>query len=175
MRRAALVLAIALTASPAFAQLGGALGKLNKAKEQADKVKDLKLSEKDERAIGEKVSAQMIERFGVYQDAEVTKYVALVGTVLAQASSRPNLDWQFIVLDTDGVNAFAAPGGIVHIITNIGNISPEIPGQNYADCTVNKTLRNNRSTALISVDGNNLSAKIIENDGTELDSFTIAK
>ena len=115
MKKAALVLAIALTASPAFAQLGGALGKLNKAKEQADKVKDLKLSEKDERAIGEKVSAQMIERFGVYQDAEVTKYVALVGTVLAQASSRPNLDWQFIVLDTDGVNAFAAPGGIVHI------------------------------------------------------------
>ncbi len=66
-------------------------------------------------------------------------------------------------------------GGIQHIITNIGNISPEIPGQNFADCTVVKTLRNNQSTALISIDGKNLSAKIIENDGTELDSFTIAK
>lgn len=115
MKKAVLVLAIVLTASPAFAQLGGALGKLNKAKEQADKVKELTVSEKDERAIGEKVSAQMIETFGVFQDAAVTTYVALVGTVLAQASSRPNLDWQFIVLDTDGVNAFAAPGGIVHI------------------------------------------------------------
>jgi hypothetical protein len=41
--------------------------------------------------------------------------VSLVGKVLAQASSRPYLDWQFIVLDTDGVNAFASPGGIVHV------------------------------------------------------------
>ena len=30
-------------------------------------------------------------------------------------STRPNLPWTFIVLDTDGVNAFAAPGGYVHI------------------------------------------------------------
>ena len=40
---------------------------------------------------------------------------ALVGTALAQASTRPALPWTFIVLDTDGVNAFAAPGGYVHI------------------------------------------------------------
>lgn len=66
-------------------------------------------------------------------------------------------------------------GGIVHLITNIGNISPEIPGLNYADCTVEKTLRSNRSTALFTVDGNSLTAKVIENDGTELDSFSIAK
>ncbi len=49
------------------------------------------------------------------QDAAVHKYVALVGTVIAQASSRPNLPYRFIVLDTDGVNAFAAPGGFIHI------------------------------------------------------------
>ena len=66
-------------------------------------------------------------------------------------------------------------GGIIHVITNIGNISPEIPGGNHADCTVAKTLRSNRSTALVNVDGKNLSAKIIENDGTELDTFSIAK
>jgi predicted Zn-dependent protease len=41
--------------------------------------------------------------------------VSLVGTVLAQATKRPNLAWKFIVLDTDGVNAFAAPGGYIHI------------------------------------------------------------
>ena len=29
--------------------------------------------------------------------------------------SGPSLAWTFIVLDTDGVNAFAAPGGFVHI------------------------------------------------------------
>jgi predicted Zn-dependent protease len=35
--------------------------------------------------------------------------------VLAIQSPRPGLDWQFVVLDTEGVNAFAAPGGFIHI------------------------------------------------------------
>ena len=38
---------------------------------------------------------------------------------MAQGSTRPNLPWTFIVLDTDGVNAFAAPGGYVHITTGL--------------------------------------------------------
>ena len=75
----------------------------------------MNISEEEERKLGEQVSLQIRNTFGVYQDAAVTKYVTLVGTVLAQASSRPNLNWEFIVLDTDGVNAFAAPGGIIHI------------------------------------------------------------
>ena len=45
----------------------------------------------------------------------VHKYVTLVGTILAEQTTRPKLPWTFIVLDTDGVNAFAAPGGFVHI------------------------------------------------------------
>ena len=43
------------------------------------------------------------------------KYVALTGMTVASASTRPNLSWTFVVLDTDGVNAFAAPGGFVHV------------------------------------------------------------
>ena len=43
------------------------------------------------------------------------KYVTLVGTTLTEQTSRAKLPWTFIVLDTDGVNAFAAPGGFVHI------------------------------------------------------------
>jgi predicted Zn-dependent protease len=115
MKIAAFLTALVLTGAPAYAQFGGALDKLNKAAGQAQKVKDLQVSDADERKIGEEVSATIRKEFGVYQNAAVTKYVTLVGTVLAQASARPNLNWEFIVLDTDGVNAFAAPGGIVHI------------------------------------------------------------
>src|SRR4029453_12307483 len=64
---------------------------------------------------GQQGSDKIVEEFGVYQDANVTKYVTLVGAVLALQSPRPGLDWQFVVLDTEGVNAFAAPGGFVHI------------------------------------------------------------
>jgi Peptidase family M48 len=51
----------------------------------------------------------------VVQSAPVHKYVSLVGLTLARQSERPALNWTFIVLDTDGVNAFASPGGIIHI------------------------------------------------------------
>jgi predicted Zn-dependent protease len=115
MKIAIATLAAILAAAPASAQLGGALGKLNKAADTAEKAKGLKISEADERKIGEQVSLQIRDTFGVYQDKEVTRYVTLLGTLLAQASSRPNLNWEFIVLDTDGVNAFAAPGGIIHV------------------------------------------------------------
>jgi predicted Zn-dependent protease len=122
MRRAALVLSAALfvisTAAPARAQLGG-LGKIkgiaDKAADAKGKFDDLNITDKEERLLGDQVSLKLREHFGVYQNEAVTKYVGLVGTALAQASTRPGLDWQFIVLDTDGVNAYAAPGGIVHI------------------------------------------------------------
>jgi predicted Zn-dependent protease len=121
MKAAALVLStlfVIATASPAHAQLGG-LGKIkgiaDKAANAKEKYDDYNVTDKEERQLGEQVSLKLRDHFGVYQNAAVTKYVSLVGTALAQASTKPNLDWQFIVLDTDGVNAYAAPGGIVHI------------------------------------------------------------
>jgi predicted Zn-dependent protease len=99
-------------ASPAWAQLGQ-LGKAIQKGQEAQQA--VTISDADEKQIGSDISAKLREKYGVVQDKAVTKYVTLVGTVLAQQSSRPALDWTFIVLDTDGVNAFAAPGGFVHI------------------------------------------------------------
>lgn len=107
-------------AGQAFAQ--GALGKIgqaavkaNKAKGLSDQIKDLVVTEQEEKDMGAKISARLREKYGVVQSAPVHKYVSLVGWVLAGTSTRPNLAWTFIVLDTDGVNAFAAPGGFIHI------------------------------------------------------------
>jgi len=98
-------------AAPAWAQLG-MLGKVAKT---AKTIADLNISEQDEYEIGAMVSEKIRQRYGVVQDKSVHRYVTLVGATLATRSSRPNIKWQFIVLDTDGVNAFAAPGGFVHI------------------------------------------------------------
>lgn len=132
MKATAIVLAalfVAGSASPARAQLGG-LGKIksigDKAVDAKNKADEFNVTDQEERQIGEQVSAQLRDRFGVVQDEKVTKYVTLVGTVLAQASSKPKLDWKFIVLDTDGVNAFAAPGGFIHVTRGLlGLISTE--------------------------------------------------
>jgi predicted Zn-dependent protease len=113
--KAVLVVALLLTGSPALARFGGLGGTLKKAVEKKEKIDELTISETEERNIGEDVSAKIRERFGVVQDVAVHKYVALVGMTLAKASDRPNLAWTFIVLDTDGVNAFASPGGLVHV------------------------------------------------------------
>ncbi|PYR93264.1 MAG: hypothetical protein DMF84_09730 [Acidobacteria bacterium] len=113
--RAAVFILASLLAAPAHAQFGSILNKAQKAKDTADKVADLNITEEEERKLGENVSTSLRDKFGVYQDAEVAKYVTLVGNVLAQGSSRANLNWTFIVLDTDAVNAFAAPGGIIHV------------------------------------------------------------
>lgn len=82
---------------------------------RAQQAKDLVTTEADEIRLGEAVSERIRLRYGVAQDAAVHKYVALVGTALTEASTRAKLPFHFIVLDTDGVNAFAAPGGFVHV------------------------------------------------------------
>jgi len=106
----------AASAHAQFGSLGDKMKQAQKAKDDFDKkTAEIRISDADERKLGEDVSAKLRQDFGVYQDKQVTKYVSLVGKVLAQASTRPYLDWQFIVLDTDGVNAFASPGGIVHV------------------------------------------------------------
>lgn len=105
---------LAVTA-PAYAQLGGIMKKAEQAQQRKQQFDDLNITEAEEIELGQDVSAKVRERFGVVQDAAVHKYVTLVGSSLTDQTSRPKLPWTFIVLDTDGVNAFAAPGGFVHI------------------------------------------------------------
>lgn len=107
-----------LIALPASAQLGGlskAKSALDKGQKAKDTIDSLIFTDAEELALGQQVSDKLRERYGVVQDKAVHKYVTLVGTVLAQASSKPALPWKFIVLDTEGVNAYAAPGGFIHI------------------------------------------------------------
>jgi predicted Zn-dependent protease len=104
--------ALALAPTPASAQF---MDKLGKGAKLAQKANDLVFTEAEEVELGQKVSAEIRQRFGVVQDPAVHRYVTLVGAVLVTNSTRPNLPWTFIVLDTDAVNAFAAPGGFVHV------------------------------------------------------------
>jgi predicted Zn-dependent protease len=108
------LLFVAASVLPAAAQ-GGIGGMLNKGKKAVDTADSLHFTDAEERTLGEEISAKLRDKYGVVQDREVTKYVTLVGSLLAAQSERPKLQWAFIVLDTDGINAFAAPGGFVHI------------------------------------------------------------
>jgi len=119
MRTPAIALAAALLLGTAVTARGGdqlgSLGKIGGAVKKASDVRDIQFTDAEEQQLGAAVSEKIRTRYGVVQDAAVHRYVALVGGALAAASTRPALSWNFIVLDTDGVNAFAAPGGYVHI------------------------------------------------------------
>jgi beta-barrel assembly-enhancing protease len=102
--------------APALArQLPGGITKGLSIAKKANDVRDLQMSDAEEQALGQQVSERIRKRYGVVQDQAVHRYIGLVGLALAQGSTRPNLPWTFMVLDTDGVNAFAAPGGYVHV------------------------------------------------------------
>lgn len=90
------------------AQLGSIL-------KRAQQFRDLQITNEEEVQIGDAVSARIRTRYGVVQDEAIHRYVGLVGRVIAQKSGRAGIAYRFIVLDTDGVNAFASPGGFVHI------------------------------------------------------------
>ena len=110
--RVSLLAAMSLAVStPAAAQLGRIGGALKRAQQ----VQELRVTAEEERQLGEAVSEKVRARYGVVQDANVHRYVTLVGTAVAQAAGASDVSWTFIVLDTDAVNAFAAPGGFVHI------------------------------------------------------------
>lgn len=73
------------------------------------------LSEQDERQMGVQTRQSVVEEYGAYDDAALQGYVNGIAQPLARVSHRPALDWQFQVMDSPVVNAFAAPGGYVFI------------------------------------------------------------
>jgi len=68
-------------------------------------------------AFGREISARILGRYKAYNNPAVIKYVNLVGLSLARSTNRPELDYHFMVLETNDVNAYAAPGGYVFVTT----------------------------------------------------------
>ena len=77
------------------------------------------MSEAQEIAIGRESDPQIKAEMGVYDDPELQKYVSDIGMRLAKLSERPNLPWQFTVVDQPAINAFAVPGGFIYITRGI--------------------------------------------------------
>ena len=75
------------------------------------------LTPQEEYYLGRAVAARILSQFKPLDDDARTRYLNTLGQVLARASSRPETfgGWHFLLLDTEEVNAFAAPGGFVFV------------------------------------------------------------
>jgi predicted Zn-dependent protease len=93
-----LAFAVAMPAPPAFAQR-----QQRQAAQQA------------QQAFPEEVQAAVTQFGGLYQDAELQRYVESIGRLLVSTTETPNDPFTFGLLDSDIVNAFSMPGGYVFV------------------------------------------------------------
>jgi predicted Zn-dependent protease len=75
------------------------------------------ISDSEEYYVGRAVAAQILGKYKLNQNPQLTQYVNEVGQTVARKSTRPNpfKGYHFAVLDTTELNAFACPGGIIFI------------------------------------------------------------
>ncbi|KIH75793.1 Putative Zn-dependent protease, contains TPR repeats [Geoalkalibacter ferrihydriticus] len=74
------------------------------------------ISEEEEVSIGQKTYPQVLQQMGgIYPDESLNAYVDGVGQRLARYSHRPDLPYQFAVINNSTPNAFALPGGPIAI------------------------------------------------------------
>jgi predicted Zn-dependent protease len=77
------------------------------------------LSEADEIAMGAEYDPQVVAQFGLYEDQKLQAFIETYGQQMAAISHRPQLKYQFKILDSPVVNAFAVPGGYVYFTRGI--------------------------------------------------------
>ncbi|MDA8126455.1 MAG: M48 family metalloprotease [Deltaproteobacteria bacterium] len=67
--------------------------------------------------IGRSVGAVVLAKYKPFDQAQVSQYVNLLGQTLAQASDLPSLygGYHFLVLNSDDINAFATPSGLIFV------------------------------------------------------------
>lgn len=104
--------------------LGELKGKVDAAKASippvnpklSEAVKEIKgPSESEEIAIGRQIAGNLLGAAPLVKDDKLQKYVNRIGRWVATQSERPDLPWHFGVIQSEDVNAFAAPGGYIFI------------------------------------------------------------
>jgi predicted Zn-dependent protease len=75
------------------------------------------ITDEEEYYIGRAVSALILSQYPVYKNDTLTNYVNRVGNSVVIYSDRPETyaGYHFLILDSEEVNALAAPGGFIFI------------------------------------------------------------
>jgi predicted Zn-dependent protease len=160
------------------------------------------VSEDQEVQLGRQNAAQVNAQLRLVQDPAITGYVQQLGLAIAHTTSRADLDWQFFVVDSKEVNAFALPGGFIYVNRGLieraqeldelaGALGHEIghvvrrhsvqqmekqTGANVAvglGCTLTRLCNSDVARAAIQVGGAALFARYSRKDEAEADSEAV--
>ena len=64
---------------------------------------------------GRSVSAKILGKYPILRNEQKVRYISQIGTGISAQLGRPELRYYFGILDTDEINAFAAPGGYIFV------------------------------------------------------------
>jgi predicted Zn-dependent protease len=73
------------------------------------------VSTQQEVQMGQQYASQLNSDLPIVKDPAVQQYINQLGDSIAKLTGRGDLDWQFFVVNTDVVNAFALPGGFIYV------------------------------------------------------------
>lgn len=69
--------------------------------------------------MGAQSDPAVLAQFGLYEDKALQQFIQQKGQAMAAVSHRPNLKYEFKVVDSPVINAFALPGGYVYFTRGI--------------------------------------------------------
>ena len=73
------------------------------------------ISTQQEVQMGTDYAQQINAQLPIVKDPEVVRYINVLGDSIAKLADDRSLDWQFFVVNSQEVNAFAVPGGYVYV------------------------------------------------------------
>src|SRR5690606_13613576 len=73
------------------------------------------ISTQQEVQMGQQYAAQINQQLPIIENAEISRYINVLGDSIATPSDDRNLDWHFYVVNSGEVNAFASPGGFIYV------------------------------------------------------------
>lgn len=157
------------------------------------------VSQQQEVQLGADYSTQIEKELPIVRDGQVNSYMASLGNSLASAADTRGLTWNFRVVDSKEVNAFAIPGGWVYVnrglIERAANLSQlaGVLGHEIAHvtlrhsvqqmqqmqgagvgvsllCTLTKVCQSGAGQTAVNVGGSALFAKFSRQDENEADA-----
>ncbi len=131
LRRRGRVLALALAACLGFAGLSALGGcAVNPATGRASFT--ALMSPAAEKQVGAAEHPKLVAAFGgLYDDPALQRYVESLGRLVQSVSEEPAPPYSFVILDSPVVNAFALPGGYIHLsrgLLALANDEAELAG-----------------------------------------------
>ncbi len=146
-------------------------------------------TQEEEIAIGRQIAGDLLGAAPLVKDAALQRYVNHVGRWVASRGERPDLPWHFGVIESNDVNAFAAPGGYIFVTLGLyrllqneadlagvlGHEIGHVIKQHHLKVLQQSKLLEAGSNVLVSKTGNNDAVQKLIGGGAEIVSRSLDK